>query len=67
VDRDERRAWYDTLRDLAPVVHGFSPTVRLYAAAYPWCSLVGANASAATQFAALLGGRLPPARFENRE
>ncbi len=38
-DRDERRAWYDTLRDLVPTVYGFTPTVRLYAAAYPWCSL----------------------------
>ena len=67
VDRDERRAWYDTLRDLAPAVHGFMPTVRLYAEAYPWCSLDGASASAAAQFAAMLGDRLPPARFENRE
>src|SRR5919197_1722214 len=30
-DRDERRAWYDTLRDLVPALHGFNPTVRLYA------------------------------------
>lgn len=43
IDRDERRAWYDTLRDLAPLVHGFTPTVRLYAGQYPWCSLVTTN------------------------
>ena len=23
IDRDERRAWYDTLRDLVPLAHGF--------------------------------------------
>jgi hypothetical protein len=28
-DRDERRAWYDTLRDLVPTIHGFKPTVRV--------------------------------------
>jgi len=39
IDRDERRAWYDTLRDLLPTVHGFKPTVRLYAEEYEWCSL----------------------------
>ena len=38
-DRDERRAWYDTLRDLLPTVYGFAPTARLYGGAYPWCSL----------------------------
>ncbi|HEY1236062.1 MAG TPA: hypothetical protein VGH22_21970 [Candidatus Binatia bacterium] len=38
-DRDERRAWYDTLRDLVPIVYGFAPTARVYGGAYPWCSL----------------------------
>lgn len=38
-DRDERRAWYDTLRDLVPIVYGFAPTARLYGGAYSWCSL----------------------------
>lgn len=38
-DRDERRAWYDTLRDLVPTVYGFAPTARLYGGAHPWCSL----------------------------
>jgi hypothetical protein len=27
-DRDERRAWYDVLRDWVPKIHGFNPTVR---------------------------------------
>lgn len=39
IDRDERRAWYDALRDLVPSAYGFTPTVRLYAADYNWCSL----------------------------
>jgi hypothetical protein len=43
VDRDERRAWYDTLRDLVPALHGFRPTVRLYSEDYIWCSLDRAN------------------------
>jgi hypothetical protein len=43
VDRDERRAWYDTLRDLAPIAHGFEPTVRLYAGDCAWCRLDAAN------------------------
>jgi hypothetical protein len=43
VDRDERRAWYDTLRDLVPIVYGFAPTARLHSGAYPWCSLDDAS------------------------
>ena len=43
IDRDERRAWYDTLRDLAPIVYGFKPTVRLYAGSCEWCRLDAAN------------------------
>lgn len=39
IDRDERRAWYDTLRDLVPLLHGFLPTVRLYAGELQWCAL----------------------------
>ena len=39
IDRDERRAWYDVLRDWVPIVYGFKPTVRLYAGDYEWCSL----------------------------
>ena len=62
-DRDERRAWYDTLRDLVPTVHGFAPTVRLYAGAYPWCSLDATCAADRQQFSALLERRFPA---ENR-
>ncbi len=38
-DRDERRAWYDCLRDLLPAAHGLGPTVRLYEGALRWCEL----------------------------
>jgi hypothetical protein len=51
-DRDERRAWYDVLRDLVPSIHGFKPTVRLYAGDCAWCSL---NAKNTTDLATILG------------
>ncbi len=42
-DRDETRAWYDTLRDFAGVGSGSlaeaRPTVRLYARDEVWCQL----------------------------
>ena len=60
VDRDERRAWYDTLRDLVPTVHGFSPTMRLYAGTYPWCSLSAASEPHRNQFLGFLESPLPP-------
>ena len=59
IDRDERRAWYDTLRDLLPQVHGFKPTVRLYAAETQWCAFAVA-ARDITTFRALIEQRLPP-------
>ena len=37
--RDEQRAWYDTLRDFAPVFLDIEPTIRLFASDYVWCSL----------------------------
>jgi hypothetical protein len=58
-DRDERRAWYDTLRDLVPSVHGFRPTVRLYAGEYPWCSFHAASDPDLDIFRNLLADRLP--------
>jgi len=59
VDRDERRAWYDTLRDLVPALHGFEPTVRLYANEYVWCALDGASTRDRQMFNSMLKGRLP--------
>jgi hypothetical protein len=37
--RDEQRAWYDTLRDFAPMLLGVGRTVRLYSRDAVWCSL----------------------------
>jgi hypothetical protein len=59
IDRDERRAWYDTLRDLVPIVHGFKPTVRLYAEEFPWCSLDADSDDDIETFRTLLSDRLP--------
>ena len=53
-DRDERRAWYDVLRDIVPIVYGFKPTVRLYAGAYEWCQLDAANENHLDTFTGLL-------------
>jgi hypothetical protein len=57
-DRDERRAWYDTLRDLVPLVHGFKPTVRLYGAELEWCARTASEPDLA-KFRLLLSDRLP--------
>ena len=54
IDRDERRAWYDSLRDLVPTVHGLKPTVRLYAEDAEWCSLTTSDRDLA-KFRSLLG------------
>lgn len=59
IDRDERRAWYDTLRDLAPRLHGFEPTVRLYAGEFRWCALDPGTEGGRELFSALLGERVP--------
>lgn len=37
--RDEQRAWYDTLRDFAPIMLGLKPTIRLYDEDRPWCDI----------------------------
>ncbi|MBM4261969.1 MAG: hypothetical protein FJ145_11145 [Deltaproteobacteria bacterium] len=58
LDRDERRAWYDTLRDLLPIIHGFRPTVRLYAGDFQWCALDPGNAADRATFAARCESRL---------
>lgn len=39
VHRDEQRAWFDLLRDFAPVILDLKPTKRLFAKDYIWCSL----------------------------
>lgn len=57
--RDEQRAWYDTLRDLVPMISGMEPTARLYARDQAWCSLDPDCAEDQARFLALLG-REPP-------
>ena len=57
-DRDERRAWYDSLRDLVPSLYGYQPTVRLYAEQTQWCALGDAARDVAV-FCALLNRQLP--------
>ena len=58
LDRDERRAWYDTMRDLLPTLYGFKPTVRLYAGEFEWCSLDAASVRDQARFAAIIKARL---------
>ena len=31
--------WYDTIRDLLPLILGLSPTVRILISSFEWCSL----------------------------
>jgi len=37
IDRDEKRAWYDTLRDLLPLSFGINPTIRIFSKDAIWC------------------------------
>ncbi len=59
IDRDERRAWYDTLRDLVPTLHGFRPTVRLYAEEFAWCGLDTLSRQDQETFQTLISDQLP--------
>ena len=52
--RDEQRAWYDTLRDLAPSIKGLQATVRLHASDMAWCSLDPNNKEDQERFSILL-------------
>lgn len=38
-DRDEQRAWYDTLRDFLPSIKNLKPSIRLCARDCRWCEL----------------------------
>ena len=58
-DRDERRAWYDTLRDLVPALHGFNPTARLSADEFQWCALHSDSKEDQERFASISKDRLP--------
>jgi len=48
--RDEQRAWYDTLRDFAPVILGLMPTVRLFDEDRTWCTINPDNQKDMTEF-----------------
>jgi hypothetical protein len=52
--RDEQRAWYDTLRDFAPMLHGVGRTIRLYSRDAIWCFLNPNNQSDLHTFEALI-------------
>lgn len=41
--RDEQRAWYDTIRDFAPLLLGKGRTYRLYSREIVWCQLDAKN------------------------
>ncbi|HEY4711125.1 MAG TPA: hypothetical protein VIH69_00350 [Dehalococcoidia bacterium] len=57
--RDEQRAWYDTLRDFAPIIRGLKPTVRLYSDDFQWCSLDPDNADDRAWFETVLMNGIP--------
>jgi len=54
LDRDEQRAWYDTLRDFLPASKGFLPTLRLYARERVWCEFDPDNPADVARFRELL-------------
>jgi len=54
-DRDEQRAWYDTLRDFAPICFLGRPTIRLYSRDFVWCSLDEKEESDVQTFKKLIG------------
>jgi len=55
--RDEQRAWYDTLRDFAPIFWGKGHTIRLYARDLAWCSLNPHNNNDVKQFEQIIAFR----------
>ena len=55
-DRDEQRAWYETIRDFAPIILNLKPTMRLFAKDYKWCDLNPENKNHIEEFKAMLGG-----------
>jgi len=55
--RDEQRAWYDTIRDFAPVLWNAGQTARLYSRDAIWCSLSPDSESDLQTFRQLVEGR----------
>lgn len=54
LDRDETRAWYDTLRDFLPKAKGLDPTIRIFRRDYEWCSLDSKNSNDVARFMGFL-------------
>ncbi|MDZ4122437.1 MAG: hypothetical protein U1C33_08440, partial [Candidatus Cloacimonadaceae bacterium] len=42
-NRDVKRAWYDTLRDFAPLIENYAPTIRIMTGQYKYCTLQHTN------------------------
>ena len=61
--RDEQRAWYDTLRDLVPLINGMEPTARLYARDEVWCALDPDSPKDQEHFLGLLHRERTPSRL----
>jgi len=62
--RDEKRAWYDTLRDFLPEIKGFLPTVRLYYKEMDWCRLDPNNATDQESFKKIISEKQSHAALE---
>jgi hypothetical protein len=58
--RDEQRAWYDTIKDFAPMLSGAGKTVRLYARDSVWCSLNSKTKAHLHLFEKIMAGNLYP-------
>lgn len=54
--RDEQRAWYDTLRDFAPLLWKSGKTIRLYARDHVWCGFNHENDADVEAFRMVLSG-----------
>lgn len=55
--RDEQRAWYETIRDFLPAIKGFKPTVRVFMKDFQWCSLDPESPKDVIKFRELIGNK----------
>ncbi len=53
--RDEQRAWYDTIRDILPIIKNLNPTVRLYSKELQYCCLNPEKQEDILRFQKLIG------------
>jgi len=66
-NRDEQRAWYDTLRDFLPAIFGLKPTVRLFAKDFVWCNLNPENPKDIEKFRKMIKRKNKCQKIEIRE